>query len=146
MFSKVSISPLNSFLWFTDDFFATRGFTSDVSWCLGVICSKIKDETTSFALILNYFCPYSSQVVATDGRKQFQYLNSLLRRACHCYFYWPGYYYPRIENKKSWADDLCFFLPSLPTTQRSLCGGERCLNIALNNKSRPLGFGIQSIF
>ena len=43
MFSKVSILLLNSFLWFTDNFFATGGqFTSDLFWCLRVICSKMK--------------------------------------------------------------------------------------------------------
>ena len=119
-------------------------FTSDVSWCLRVIRSKIKD-TASFAIILNYLWPYGSQIVPIDGRKQFQCLNSLLRRACRWVIV-SQLKKKQSKNRERAAEALFFFLPSLPTTHRVFWGGERCRNIVLNNKTRPLVFGIQSMF
>ena len=120
-------------------------FTSDVSWCLRVICSMVKDTTTSFAIILNYPWPYSSQIVAIDGRKQFQYLNSLLRRACRWVIY--SIQIKKSSNRKmeSAGRTLSSVLSPQPPYNTKKPLWSRCLNIVLNNKTRPLVFGIQSM-
>ena len=57
MFSKASIPPLNSFLWFTDNFFATRGI---YKWCILVSQGNLfKDKRP------NYFFRHHSKLPLT---------------------------------------------------------------------------------
>ena len=144
MFSKASIPPLNSFLWFTDNFFATRCI---YKWCLLVSQGyPFKDKRHSFfrhhsklPLTLR-FSNCSNRRQETVSMPQLSPPQSLSL----------GNSIPlkkkQSKNRERAAEALFFFLPSLPTTHRVFWGGERCRNIVLNNKTRPLVFEIQSMF
>ena len=147
MFSKASIPPLNSFLWFTDNFFATRGI---YKWCIlvsqGNRRNMFKDERR------NYFFRHHSKLPLT-----LQFSNSCNRRQETVSI--PQLSPPQslplcnsIQIKKSSnrkmesaGRTLSSVLSPQPPYNTKNPLWRRCLNIVLNNKARPLVFGIQSM-
>ena len=136
--------PLNSFLWFTDNFFATRGI---YKWCILVSQSNLFNGKRH-----NYFFRHHSKLPLT-----LQFSNSCNRRQETVSI--PQLSPPQslplgnsIQIKKSSnrkmesaGRTLSSVLSPQPPYNTKKPLWRRCLNIVLNNKTRPLVFGIQSM-